>query len=436
MLLHRLVASNHGWRPSRSATHRRFNPSGAPEAYPLRAVREILHVDMDAFFASVEQLDDPSLRGKPVLVGGSQRRGVVAAASYEARAYGVHSAMPMAQALRRCPHAIVVPPHSRRYEEISDRVFAIFRRFTPLVEGLSVDEAFLDVTKSRGLFGDGETIARRIREAVREETGLTASAGVAPSKFIAKIASDLKKPDGLVVVRPDEVRKFLDPLPVERMWGVGPKSAERLRAMGFSTLGDLACADSRVLESALGSWGHEVAELARGIDEREVIAEREAKSIGAEETFDEDLTDRKTIERTLLAHCVRIARRLHESGLFARRVTVKIKYSDFTLKTRQQRLEQPTADATSLFEAARSLLERFALAGRRVRLTGVSAGELGEDDAQRELFLDPEQKRRRAIESVTFELRERFGHAGVTRAELLDAPGRADDEESLLPPRR
>lgn len=399
----------------------------------LSQVRTILHIDMDAFFASVEQLHEPSLRGKPVLVGGGERRGVVAAASYEARPFGVRSAMPMAEALRRCPHAIVVPPNRTRYEEASAQVFAIFRRFTPLVEGLSVDEAFLDVTASRGLFGDGETIAKRIRAAVAEETRLTASAGVAPSKFVAKIASALRKPDALVVVREEEVQTFLAPLPIERMWGVGPKAAERLRAMGYATIGELARAEPRVLEAALGVWGLAVAELSRGIDHREVEPDREAKSVGAEETYDEDLTDRRAIERTLLAHAVRVGRRLHEGGVFARRVTVKIKYSDFTLKTRQVRLPEPVDDATSLFEAARALLDRFPIAGRRVRLTGVSASELSEGVAQPTLFVEPERERRRALEAVTAELGKRFGKAGLTRADLLDAPGRGDDEASRLP---
>src|SRR5690606_39078706 len=282
---------------------------------------------------------------------------------------------------------------------------------------------------------DGEGIARRIRAAIREEVGLTASAGVAPSKFVAKIASDLEKPDGLVVVREEEVERFLEPLPVERMWGVGPKSAERLRAMGYATLGDLARADVRVLERALGVWGREVHALARGVDDREVVPDREAKSIGAEETFDEDLVDRASIERTLLAHSVRVARRLHEAGLFARRVTVKVKYADFTLKTRQLRLPEPIDDATSLYEAARSLLERFPIAGRRVRLTGVSAGELSEGAPQPSLFTSPDRERRRALESVSAELGKRFGAAGLTRADLLDAPGRGDDEDARLPRR-
>src|SRR5690606_17777249 len=248
-------------------------------------MRKILHVDMDAFFASVEQRDDPRLRGKPVVVGGASRRGVVAAASYEAREFGVRSAMPMAEALRRCPRLIVVPPRGDRYGEVSARVFDVFHAYTPLVEGLSIDEAFLDVTASRSLFGDGPTIARRIKQDVLDATGLTCSAGVAPCKFVAKIASDMEKPNGLTVVAGD-VAAFLAPLPIERMWGIGPKTAPTLRRLGYATLGDLARADPAALERALGSWGPEVRELARGNDPRDVVPDREAKSIGAECTYD------------------------------------------------------------------------------------------------------------------------------------------------------
>src|SRR6185437_6837526 len=230
--------------------------------------RTILHVDIDAFYASVEQRDDPALRGRPVLVGGRSRRGVVLAASYEARPSGARSAMPMAEALRRCPEAIVVPPRHDRYADVSADVFAIFRRYTPLVEGLSVDEAFLDVTASGALFGDGEAIARRIKREIRDEVGLTASAGVAPCKFAAKIASDLDKPDGLVIV-PDDVAAFLAPLPVERMWGVGPKTAPRLRDAGYATIGDLAAAEPSALATILGEAGAaHVGPLARGVDAR------------------------------------------------------------------------------------------------------------------------------------------------------------------------
>lgn len=394
---------------------------------PADSVRQIIHIDMDAFFASIEQRDAPELRGKPVLVGGGERRGVVAAASYEARPFGVHSAMPMAQAMRRCPQAIVVPPRRRAYEEASAQIFTVFRRFTPLVEGLSVDEAFLDVTGSRSLFGDGATIAARIRKEILAETDLTASAGVAPNKFVAKIASDQDKPDGLTVVRDGEVFAFLEPLPIERMWGVGPKAAERLRHLGYDTLGDLARADEATLERHLGSWGREVKRLAQGLDEREVEPDREAKSVGAEETYDEDLTSRAEIEKTLLRHASRIARRLLEGGISAGRVTVKIKYADFTLKTRQLRLSEPVDDAGSLYAAARSLLDRFPLAGRAVRLTGVSAGDLREGPPPRTLFSDEGKDKRRAVESAMAKLRARFGEdVSLTRADLLDAPGRTD----------
>jgi len=393
-------------------------------AYP---VRQIIHIDMDAFFASIEQRDAPELRGKPVLVGGGERRGVVAAASYEARPFGVHSAMPMAQAMRRCPQAIVVPPRRRAYEEASGRIFAIFRRYTPLVEGLSVDEAFLDVTGSRALFGDGETIAARIRAEIRQETDLTASAGVAPNKFVAKIASDQDKPNGLTVVPPGEVVRFLAPLPIERMWGIGPKASERLRLLGYDTLGDLAAADPDALERHLGSWGREVNRLAQGVDDREVEPDREAKSVGAEETYDQDLTTRAEIEKTLLRHASRVARRLHEAGISAGRVTVKIKYADFTLKTRQLRLSEPVDDAASLYDAARSLLDRFPLAGRPVRLTGVSAGDLQDGPPPPTLFADARKEKRRAVESAMASLRARFGDdVSLTRADLLDAPGRED----------
>lgn len=388
-------------------------------------MRQILHIDMDAFFASVEQRDDPALRGKPVLVGGGERRGVVAAASYEARRFGPRSAMPMAQALRLCPQAIVVPPSRDRYIEVSAQVFAIFRRFTPLVEGLSLDEAFLDVTASQRLFGDGETIAKQIRAAIQEETQLTASAGVAPSKFVAKIASDLDKPDGLVVVREDEVQAFLRELPIEKMWGVGPKAAARLRQMGFDTIGDLATADDR-LERTLGTWGTEVRELARGNDTREVIPEREAKSLGAEETYDEDLRTRTAVEQTLLRHSARVAERLHASGLSAGRVTVKLKYADFTLKTRQLQLDARVSDTSSIYEAACALLDRFDRI-TPVRLTGVSASDLSEGPPVPTLFGAEQSAKRRAVQSAAADLKARLG-AKLTRAALLDAPGgRGDD---------
>jgi DNA polymerase-4 len=375
---------------------------------------------MDAFFASVEQLDDPSLRGKPVLVGGAARRGVVAAASYEARKFGARSAMPMAEALRRCPRAIVVPPRGKRYAEVSSQVFDVFHRFTPLVEGLSIDEAFLDVTASRSLFGDGEAIAKAIREAVHKETGLTCSAGVASTKFVAKIASDQNKPDGLTVVG-DDVAAFLAPLPIERMWGVGPKTAPTLRRLGYATLGDLAKASPAALERVLGAWGGEIVRLARGEDEREIEPDRDAKSIGAEITYDEDLTDKDAIARTLLAHASRVAERLTAQGLAARGIVVKLKYADFTLLTRRTLLDEPASDTRTLHDAAVTLLDRFPLDGARIRLTGVSAFDLGPAGGkQPTLFPDEAAARRRHVESVLLSAKGRFGGQALTFATLLE----------------
>jgi DNA polymerase-4 len=385
-------------------------------------VRAILHVDMDAFYASVEQRDDPRLRGKPVIVGGRSRRGVVLAASYEVRPFGVRSAMPMAAALRRAPHAIVVPPRRDRYEQASEQAFAVFRRYTPLVEPLSLDEAFLDVTASQSLFGDGETIARAIKRDVREEIGLTASAGVAPCKFAAKVASDLRKPDGLVVVPADRVAvaAFLAPLPVERMWGVGPKTAPRMRALGFATIGDLARADAPELERVLGSWGAEVARLARGEDDREVVPDGRAKSIGAEETYEEDLVGADAIAPTLLAHAGRVARRLVRAGLWAKTVAIKIKYADFSLRTRSTTLADAVQDTDAIHRAAVDLLARVPLEGRRVRLTGVSVSGIRLGEPAPELFPDPRAEKRRRLEEVATRIADRYRDEGaITRATLI-----------------
>jgi DNA polymerase-4 len=387
--------------------------------------RAILHVDMDAFYASVEQRDDPRLRGKPVIVGGPSRRGVVLAASYEVRPFGVHSAMPMGEALRRAPNAIVVPPRRDRYEEASHEAFEIFRRYTPLVEPLSLDEAFLDVTASQSLFGDGPTIARAIKDAIRAELGLTASAGVAPCKFAAKVASDLRKPDGLVVVEAGRVAEFLAPLPVERMWGVGPKTAPKMRERGFATIGDLARARAADLERVLGSWGAHVSALARGDDDRDVIPDALAKSIGAEETFEEDLVGAEAIGQTLLVHAGRVARRLVRSGLSARTVALKVKYSDFTLRTRRTTLAEAVSDTDSIHRAAVELLARMPLESRRVRLTGVSVSGIVDEGPPQTLFPDARAAKRREVERVASRIAERFGDEHITRAALVK-PGRSD----------
>ena len=379
---------------------------------------------MDAFFASVEQRHDPSLRGKPVLVGGRSPRSVVAAASYEARPFGVHSAMPMIEALRRCPHAIVVEPARGRYEEASREVFEVFRRFTPLVEALSIDEAFLDVTASRSLFGEGETIARRIKDEVRRETGLTASAGVASCKFVAKVASDLRKPDGLVVVPERDARDFLAPLPIERMWGIGPKTAPHLRALGYRTLGDLADARPADLERHLGVWGTQVRALARGEDLRAVEPDGLAKTIGAEETFEQDLTRREQVERCLLDQAARVAQRLVAEGYSASTVVVKVKYADFTLRSRQLALAEPACDTLSIHRAACSMLDRFGLEDGlfRVRLTGIAAASLTEGPPPKLLF-DDGRARGRKLEEVTAAIASKFeGESLLTRATQLDKP--------------
>jgi DNA polymerase-4 len=383
---------------------------------------------MDAFYASVEQRDRPELRGRPVLVGGPSRRGVVTAASYEARPFGARSAMPMAQAIRLCPQAVVVPVRIARYAEVSAEIFAIFHRYTPLVQGLSLDEAFLDVTASQSLFGDGASIARQIKDVIHRELELTASAGVAPCRFVAKVASDLRKPDGLVVVREDEVRAFLAPLPIERMWGVGHKTAPKLRALGFATLGDFARADGAQLEHLLGSFGRHVQALARGEDDREVDPHLAAKSVGAEMTYEHDLLTESDIERTLLEHAARIAQRMVREELSARTVTIKLKYADFTLVTRRVTLAEPIADTGSIYAAARSLLAKIDLRGARIRLTGVSVEGLLDGAPPPTLFPDVAAKKRQKLESVLAQAADRYGGKPLTRATLIDAPHDEDDD--------
>ena len=389
-------------------------------------MRTVIHFDMDAFFASVEQLDNPDLRGQPVLVGARSRRGVVTAASYEARPTGVRSAMSMVEALRRCPDAVVVPPRRTRYSELSGRVFEVFRRYTPLVEGLSVDEAFLDVTGSRTLFGEGPEIARLIKENVCAQIGLTGSAGVASNKFVAKIASDLDKPDGLTVVPEGGEAEFLAPPPLERMWRVGPKARVRLRAAGLQTIGDLARADLRTLEQLLGSWGPVARELARGIDERPVVVGAPPKSLGSESTFEEDLTTLDALLKPILRQSMQVADRLVNRGLWAQVVTLKLKYGDHRIRTRQARLSRAVSDTDAIFHTAGELLSRFDAIEDGVRLTGVSVSSLTkEPDA--ELFPDVERERRERLATTTRALRERFGSAGVTRASLIADPFDAGD---------
>ncbi|HVK86666.1 MAG TPA: DNA polymerase IV [Kofleriaceae bacterium] len=383
--------------------------------------RTILHVDLDAFYAAVEQRDDPALRGKPVLVGGSARRGVVAACSYEARAYGIHSAMPMAEALRRCPKAIVVRHRMERYAEASHTFFGILGTYSPEVEGLSLDEAFLDVTASERLCGDGLTIARAIKQRVRDELSLVASVGVAPIKLAAKIASDIDKPDGLRVVTQDRLLAFLHPLPMTRLWGVGEQTRSVLATMGLSTIGDVARYPEAALVARLGEvTGRHLAALARGEDSREVVPESDPVSVGHQETFDDDLDDKGELAVILLDQADRVARRLREAELRARAVVLIVKYDDFRQITRRTTLDAATSDGGVLARTAIELLAKVTIEprkGARVRLCGLSATNLEPRDAPRQLGFDEAARARGERLGETLDkLTAKFGKATIRRA--------------------
>ena len=339
-------------------------------------LRRILHIDMDAFYASVEQRDDPSLRGKPVAVGGSPAsRGVVAAASYEARKFGVRSAIPMSRAVRLCPELVIVRPDFRKYQEASRTVFSIFKSVTPLVEPLSLDEAYLDVTENSWEEPLGRKVAERLKREIREATGLTASAGVAPNKFLAKIASGWKKPDGLTVIAPERVERFLQALPVDALWGVGPVTAERLRDRGIHKLVDVRQVDPAVLREAVGSAGDWLRKLADGIDDREVEPESEPKSSGSENTFASDLTDILEIQQNIDDMARDAAAWLERKSLLCRTVTIKVRYSDFTTITRSH-TAPPTRDPENIAQRAVMLLEKTEAGDRPVRLLGASVHNL------------------------------------------------------------
>ncbi|MBI5853608.1 MAG: DNA polymerase IV [Planctomycetes bacterium] len=391
-------------------------------------MRSILHADMDAFFAAVEQRDDPTLRGKPVIVGGLSRRGVVSTASYEARRFGVHSAMPTARARALCPLGVFLPPRMEAYAAVSATVQAIFGRFTPLVEPLSLDEAFLDVTASRALFGEGRAIAARIQREVRDATALSVSVGVAPCKFVAKVASDLRKPGGLVVVEPGDEAAFLAPLPVARLWGAGPVMQRRLDALGLRTIGDLAATSLESLTAAIGAAAadHFFA-LARGVDPREVVPDRDPLSIGRETTFQDDLVDDEAIDRVLRNLCESVAQRLRAEAKCARVVRVKLRFPPFLTHGCQTRVPAALDDELGLLRVARTLLAKGRPTGRPLRLLGVTAAELENRSAsprQLGLFDSPSEDpaRVRRLTRAMDELRERFGDRVIRRGALGDAP--------------
>ncbi len=382
----------------------------------------IIHVDLDAFFAAVEQRDRPELRGKPVIVGGDPTdkrytRGVVSTASYEARKFGVHSAMPLRTAYQLCPQGVYLPVDGAKYQRVSHEVMAVLRRFTSEVEQVSIDEAFLDVAGSEALFGPAPEIARRIKEAVVEATGLTVSVGVATTRLVAKVASDLRKPDGLVVVQPGDEAAFLAPLEIRRLWGIGPKTAERLHGLGIATIGELAALPAETLARALGDHGATLHDRALGIDEEPVHGGGEAaKSVSHETTFAVDVTDPAEIERTLLALSEGVSARLRAGGIRAGTVAVKVRDSSFRTVTRQKHLAEP-ADLTEPIWRAAVELARPEVRGKKIRLLGVAATQLGAPE-QISMF-DVVDERARRVVNATDAVRRRYGDRAVTRASLL-----------------
>jgi DNA polymerase IV len=381
----------------------------------------ILHIDLDAFYASVEQRDRPELRGRPVLVGGASGRSVVTAASYEARVFGCKSAMPMVTARRLCPQAVVVPPRMAAYAAESVRFRAILDDYTPLVEPLSIDEAFLEVGGSARLLGDAATIGAAIRRRVHDELGLTASVGGGAVKFVAKIASDLCKPDGMRIVAAAETQAFLAPLPVERLFGVGPKTAERLRQLGLTTLAEVARYPTATLVARLGrSHAEALQALARGEDARVVVPDRAALSVGAEETFAGDLSDGPILRRHITAQAERVAARLRKSEQLAGAIVLKLKDTEFHIHTRRRTLPAPTSDGRVIAKVALELLAAEPVRPPGVRLSGVSATALSAADGPRQLTLDePERQKGERLGATLDRIRDRFGSAAVARAELI-----------------
>lgn len=383
------------------------------------ADRTILHLDMDAFYASVEQRDDSALQDHPVIVGGHRMRGVVCACSYEARAFGIHSAMPISRAIRLCPQAKVLPVRMSRYQEVSAQVFTIFGRYTDLVEGISVDEAFLDVSGSKRLFGSGWDIAKKIRCDVRAELNLAISAGIAHNKFLAKLASEQAKPDGIFEV-PAIIDAFLLPLPLKRLWGVGPVTLRELESLGLKTVGDLRRMERPFLESRFGQAGAQLFKLARGEDAREVAPERELKSIGHEDTFENDLWQHDLMHEVLLDLSERVATRLRRHGVMGTTITLKVKYADFTTVTRSRTVPDGITHAKNMFDMAKELLEKTDAGRKAVRLLGISLNNLMPADSyQGMLFGDDQRQRFKDLDQVVDRLRERFGQNGIRRATLI-----------------
>ena len=386
--------------------------------------RAIIHIDMDAFYASVEQRDNPELKGKPVIIGGSvESRGVVSTASYEARKYGVHSAMPMAEAHRLCPNGVYLPVDMQKYRLVSHQIMDIFHRFTPEVEAISLDEAFLDVTASQKLFGTAEEIGREIKRLIKTELNLTASVGLAYNKFLAKLASDMDKPDGFYQIGPEELESKVWPLPVRRMMGVGGKTAQLLEGMGVRTIGQLAKMNMGLLEHILGKQGIMMYEVANGVDNRMVEPVRESKSVGRETTFPKDISERYVLETILFTLADDVCHTLRATNLKGRTVSIKIRYPDFQSITRAQTLDGYTSSFEPVFEAVKQLMEHNYKDGTPVRLIGVTVSGLKKDDEiieQQDLFSDGgAQKKQAALNSVMDKINEKYGGDTVHRARKL-----------------
>ena len=386
--------------------------------------RAIIHIDMDAFYASVEQRDNPELKGKPVIIGGSvESRGVVSTASYEARKYGVHSAMPMAEAHRLCPDGVYLPVDMQKYRLVSHQIMDIFHRFTPEVEAISLDEAFLDVTASQKLFGTAEEIGREIKRLIKTELNLTASVGLSYNKFLAKLASDMDKPDGFYQIGPEELESKVWPLPVRRMMGVGGKTAQLLEEMGVRTIGQLAKMNMGLLEHILGKQGIMMYEVANGVDNRMVEPVRESKSVGRETTFPKDISERYVLETILFTLADDVCHTLRATNLKGRTVSIKIRYPDFQSITRAQTLDGYTSSFEPVFEAVKQLMEHNYKDGTPVRLIGVTVSGLKKDDEiieQQDLFFDGgAQKKQAALNSVMDKINEKYGGDTVHRARKL-----------------
>ena len=379
----------------------------------MPAPRVILHLDMDAFFAAVEQHDQPDLRGKPLLIGHDGPRGVVATASYEARPYGCHSAQPMVVAKRLCPQAIILPVSGSRYREVSQQMFAILDQYSPLVQPLSIDEAFLDLTGTERSLGDPINVARRLKEQIKRELGITGSVGVAPNKYLAKLASDMNKPDGLTVIREEDIDRVLPPLPVTKLWGIGKATNAKLESWGIRTIGDLRKYGVEGLRTLLGSDAERYANLARGIDHRPVVPDHQAKSISHEQTFGVDVAEPDEVRRVLFEQVEAVGRRLRKHGFTARGVSLKIRFGDFETINRSATLPQATNITSELWQASKAIFDKWDF--KPVRLIGMAAERLNEGGGQEGLFVDPDREKQKKLDSVADAINAKFGKRGVRR---------------------